>query len=292
MKSFSITISALIMGTAMGIPSFAAEELEVRKTFTERPKNREGHFVYPKRAFVPDDKRSWDIQYPDYAPPYYRDPSVEANTGKGQRWGEPESRVNKANLDLEGFKKFLATSNDKDIPKNPYGRTGIVGQGLLGKWGENWAADPVITRHDPKTGKLLVLLIQRTEGEWAIPGGMVDPEDSKLSLTAARELKEETGLDIKMDAAEEVYTGIVDDARNTDNSWMMTKVYHLHLDTGVSQKIDKVPLETEAPCEVRQVMWITYDDPRLQNLFASHTQFIKITLASLPEKINSFGKGE
>ncbi|KAI2535102.1 nudix hydrolase 9 [Homo sapiens] len=30
--------------------------------------------------------------------------------------------------------------------RNPAGRTGLVGRGLLGRWGPNHAADPIITR--------------------------------------------------------------------------------------------------------------------------------------------------
>ena len=31
--------------------------------------------------------------------------------------------------------------------RNPMGRTGMIGRGLLGKWGPNHAADPVVTRY-------------------------------------------------------------------------------------------------------------------------------------------------
>lgn len=31
-------------------------------------------------------------------------------------------------------------------PQNPIGRTGIRGRGILGRWGPNHAADPVVTR--------------------------------------------------------------------------------------------------------------------------------------------------
>lgn len=31
-------------------------------------------------------------------------------------------------------------------PINPAGRTGIIGRGLLGRWGVNHAADPIVTR--------------------------------------------------------------------------------------------------------------------------------------------------
>lgn len=32
------------------------------------------------------------------------------------------------------------------LPLNPIGRTGISGRGVLGRWGPNHAADPVVTR--------------------------------------------------------------------------------------------------------------------------------------------------
>ena len=31
--------------------------------------------------------------------------------------------------------------------RNPVGRTGMVGRGLLGRWGPNHAADPIVTRY-------------------------------------------------------------------------------------------------------------------------------------------------
>ena len=31
-------------------------------------------------------------------------------------------------------------------PLNPVGRTGLAGRGILGKWGPNHAADPIVTR--------------------------------------------------------------------------------------------------------------------------------------------------
>uniref|UniRef100_A0A493TA46 Uncharacterized protein n=1 Tax=Anas platyrhynchos platyrhynchos TaxID=8840 RepID=A0A493TA46_ANAPP len=30
--------------------------------------------------------------------------------------------------------------------RNPAGRTGLTGRGLLGRWGPNHAADPIVTR--------------------------------------------------------------------------------------------------------------------------------------------------
>jgi ADP-ribose pyrophosphatase len=219
---------------------------------------------YPLRFPVPDNKRPWNVPFPEYHPPY---PLYE--NLKNMSWREPEINLHKA-------------------PQFPYGRTGITGRGVLGKWGANPAADPIITRYNPEDGKLLLLLIQRAEGEWAIPGGMVDPTDKKISAAAARELQEETGLDIDMDDAQEIYQGIVDDPRNTDNAWMTTVVFHKHLDNDTSRIIGTKKVGPADPTEIKAIRWVAYDDPRLKNLYASHTQFIEKALARVKKQIKSF----
>ena len=103
---------------------------------------------------------------------------------------------------------------------------------------------------DHQSGKKVLefVSIQRKDtGEWAIPGGMVDPGE-KVSVTVKREFMEEaldstgTGKD-KLDSlsgmvdeffagGEEVYKGYVDDPRNTDNAWMETVAFSFHDDTG------------------------------------------------------------
>lgn len=63
------------------------------------------------------------------------------------------------------------------------GRTGIRGRGLLGRWGPNHAADPIVTRwlRDSSGKRILnqdtkkpilefVGIMRRIGGEWAIPG--------------------------------------------------------------------------------------------------------------------------
>lgn len=42
-------------------------------------------------------------------------------------------------------------------PLNPKGRTGLQGRGLLGKWGPNHAADPIVTRWKMNNSKSKVL---------------------------------------------------------------------------------------------------------------------------------------
>lgn len=79
----------------------------------------------------------------------------------------------------------------------------MIGRGLLGRWGPNHAADPIVTRWKRDNAGTIVkssrndlnilqmLAIQRKDnGMWAIPGGMVDPGE-KVSATLKREFIEE-----------------------------------------------------------------------------------------------------
>ena len=91
----------------------------------------------------------------------------------------------------------------KNVPLNPKGRTGLKGRGVLGRYGPNHAADPIVTRwkthpeggiiHDKVSSRpiLQFVAIQRRDtSEWAIPGGMVDPGEN-VSETLRREFMEE-----------------------------------------------------------------------------------------------------
>ena len=342
--------------------------------YTERATFK-GEVVYPERFKVPEEKRQWNIPYPEYTPPYYVDNHVKANIyhaeANAKGWAESEnftknfpvevfnnkatsnnpsgqSRIisaikdkfssvknkmtkiifkpeeqelvktictsictshqrewdNKINPPQEGkyfcscilkskFDSHLGSNNiqknDKNLPLNPCGRTGIAGRGLLGKWGPNHAADPVITRYDPATGDLEVLLIKRDGGEWAIPGGMVDATDPNISAAAARELEEETGSKVSMGDAKEIYRGIVRDPRNTDNSWMETVVLHKHLSNELSLMAAQ-NLQAHDAQEIKKIRWTKWNDPRMSQLYASHTDFINKALSSMTKKIEPFAK--
>ncbi|NXT42550.1 NUDT9 protein, partial [Pelecanoides urinatrix] len=184
-------------------------------------------------------------------------------------------------------------------PRNPVGRTGLTGRGLLGRWGPNHAADPVVTRWKrdgsgnkiahPVTGKNILQFIaikRRDCGEWAIPGGMVDPGE-KISATLKREFEEEALNSLQKSPEEKaelekqlhklfsqehfvVYRGYVDDPRNTDNAWMETEAVNYHDETG--EAMDNLPLEAGDDAGI--VKWI--DISEKLKLYASHSNFIKL----------------
>ncbi|PNI41429.1 NUDT9 isoform 3, partial [Pan troglodytes] len=209
-----------------------------------------------ERSQVPNEKVGWLVEWQDYNPVEYTAVSVLA----GPRWADPQIR-------------------------NPAGRTGLVGRGLLGRWGPNHAADPIITRWKrdssgnkimhPVSGKhiLQFVAIKRKDcGEWAIPGGMVDPGE-KISATLKREFGEEALNSLEKTSAEKreieeklhklfsqdhlvIYKGYVDDPRNTDNAWMETEAVNYHDETG--EIMDNLMLE--AGDDAGKVKWVDIND--------------------------------
>nr|XP_056711555.1 ADP-ribose pyrophosphatase, mitochondrial [Euleptes europaea] len=255
-----------------------------------------------ERSEVPNDKVDWSTEWEEYSPVEYTACSVLA----GPQWADPEI----------GDKHFSPKFNEKDgqverkslsgvykvengRPRNPVGRTGIAGRGLLGRWGPNHAADPLITRWKrdssgnkmahPVSGKniLQFIAIKRKDcGEWAIPGGMVDPGE-KLSATLKREFAEEALNSLQKSGAEKeelekqlnrlfrqghfvVYKGYVDDPRNTDNAWMETEAVNYHDESG--ETMDNLHLE--AGDDAGKVKWV--DIGEKLKLYASHADFVRM----------------
>ena len=256
----------------------------------------------PERFKVPDANLSWATRYPQYKPVLYTAPSVTA----GPVWADPDIVANKK-IKLK-FNKIDGKVNRKSfigeykvvngLPQNPVGRTGIAGRGLLGKWGPNHAADPVVSRwkRDNKgavvksrvSGKpiLQFVAIKRNDtGEWAIPGGMVDAGDT-VSQTLKKEFGEEALNTLKMDpkalkdankklkklfkGGHVLYKGYVDDPRNTDNAWMETVAVNYHDDKNLFQMF-----KLQAGDDAGSVIWVDVDSQL--HLYASHSYFISGT---------------
>jgi ADP-ribose pyrophosphatase len=241
-----------------------------QKARTEKPD------IYPERFAVPDDKVSWNVPYEDYSPDTFTAQVVLDHEGT---WADPlnVSDVEREIVSYEGVVKY----DDGGYPLNPRGRTGLKGRGLLGKWGPNFAADPIVTRVNPETKKVEALLIKRADsGEWAIPGGMVDTGE-KVSATLSRELGEETGAKLLFEDADIIYKGYVDDPRNTDNAWMETTASHLHIE-------GERELNLKADSDAVNTKWVELTERNLSNLYASHGDFLRRAMENLHnKKINS-----
>ncbi|XP_076636109.1 ADP-ribose pyrophosphatase, mitochondrial [Colletes latitarsis] len=263
--------------------------------------------IYPssnvKRFEVPEDKVPWNVDFPEYEPVKYT-----ASVLEGKPWADPEIedasfKPNWNTFDEKVNRKSFTGDyviNEDGYPLNPVGRTGVIGRGLLGRWGPNHAADPIVTRWkrnatgaleiDKTTDKPILQFVaiqRRDSGEWAIPGGMVDPGET-ISTTLKREFMEEAMNSLEKDdigkeelessikeffeKGEELYEGYVDDPRNTDNAWMETVASNFHDEHGSA--VGQITLT--AGDDARNAKWMTVD--RNLNLYANHIELIKRTV--------------
>lgn len=264
--------------------------------------------IYPRtdgkiiRFPVPDDKIDWNSSYSMYNPTMFTSMSII-----GQSWADPDLSVSefkpKWNSVDDNINRISLTGKyevKSNYPINPCGRTGVIGRGVLGRWGPNHAADPIVTRwkifekkqifHE-ESGKpiLQFVAIQRKDsGEWAIPGGMVDCGEI-VSSTLKREFMEEAmnllekskedAVKLEKDIEEvfkggiEIFRGYVDDPRNTDNAWMETIATLFHDEEGINVGM----LKLHAGDDAVGVKWIDLD--KNIKLYANHLLFLeKISL--------------
>jgi len=251
---------------------------------------------YPERSLVPD-----------YNPVEFTSAKVyNPETGFCAVWAD------KPVVDVEAILKRQCYSTGSVVPFkntkyglrpfNPVGPTGLTGRGLLGKWGPNYAADPIVTRL--VNGILQIVLIERDDspGTWALPGGMVE-EGQTIKETLKKEFGEEAmctlslepGLGLKyvqdqLDTifnknGREIFRGYVRDPRNTDNAWMETVAVHFHIeDTKFAEA-----LKLKAGDDAMKVMWVPVDDdiPIFKNLYASHHDFVRKAVESREDLKNA-----
>ena len=266
-----------------------------------------------KRVEVPDDKVPWSVEWDLYAPIEFTDTVVLENnrdlpySPTSFKWADPPG-VQELREELERRTTYTAGAekgnmggciefDEHGAPLNPEGRTGLRGRGLLGKWGPNYAADPIVTRHSPLTGVLQVLCVLRKDtDQWALPGGIVRAGES-VSATARRGIQECGNFKHKSKKTEEfkmlvdslfshgvpVYMGYSDDPRNTDNAWIESKVMHFHCSAELGSLL---PLKAEG-AKAEAVVWLDTDSTtelRYGRLYGSHRQWVEQALAPLRQE--------
>ena len=96
------------------------------------------------------------------------------------------------------------------------------------------------------------LVLHRKLGLWLQPGGHVEPADGSMALAALREVREETGLDARLETGQPVHLDIHAIPERTDMP------AHLHLDVRflVVAEGDELTLSDEST----DVRWWPLDD--------------------------------
>ena len=231
------------------------------------------HPKYPAR--IDEDDKDYDSKCP-----FFEDPVLKKFAGI---WAD---RVNVSEEELKERSVWhnnrlisLKESNIKFVKGKPICeiRTGIKGRGLLGRYGPNHAADPIVTKFNYAKLQFEFVSAERTDTippQWCIPGGMVDPGEA-VSQTLKREFTEEVAstcdqniLDLVFKNGKILYSGpTCGDPRTTDSAWIETQVVHYHLSNHVANKIKLTP----QPGENRAVKWISCSDP---NLYGDHAKFV------------------
>lgn len=271
--------------------------------FLSAPHPHPTHASYPERARVPADARSWDVPLPGYDPPRFEHGKLAEAAERGAADPADYAEVREAPQPLGG--EPLVTDPRTGRPRNPRGRTGLAGRGVLYRWGPNKAADAVLTRTRGGSKALLadagdfdVLLIRRGDnGRLALPGGMVDRGEEPRAA-AVRELAEEAMSWVAADgrplpasvldacggaagdALAPIYAGTVGDPRDTDESWMETSAFHVHLTAAQERAIFS---DLRAGDDAVGVAWVPCTDDALggDRLHASHRSLVDLALERL-----------
>jgi ADP-ribose pyrophosphatase len=251
---------------------------------------QKNHPAYPQRSKV--NEVNWNVEDPHYNPVEFTHKVVIANdrTAVPNGWADP------MHVDSEELAKRVSYATGTAVPltivngrpRNPNGRTGMSGRGLLGKYGPNYAADPLVTRKIGD-GPIQMVAIKRVDtGDWAIPGGMVDAGE-QVSATLKREFTEEAmnfkgeefnvaeKLDIVFSGGVPVYIGYVNDPRNTDNAWMETTCVHFHIhDQELASKFN-----LSAGDDASHAKWINIGGDEYKGLYANHKTMVDVALSKI-----------
>jgi ADP-ribose pyrophosphatase YjhB (NUDIX family) len=109
-------------------------------------------------------------------------------------------------------------------------------------------------------------------GKWGLPGGVIEPNETAESA-AARELREETGLDVPA-AAFRYLTSLNNDYLFQDFIWPTLDLCY------VARITEPTPVVNGDPAEVSELAWTSLDDAPLEEFaFESNVEAVRLLRA-------------
>jgi ADP-ribose pyrophosphatase len=229
---------------------------------------------YPPRQRISIDEAPWMLDCDDYDPPHHVDPSVLENDRNkvDGGWADPEEFDAVRELPRIQSAKF---KDDDGKPRNPRGRTGLEGRGMLGMWGANLSAAALVVRTNPDSGHLEVLLGGREDsGALEVLKGFVLP-DEKAEDALRRILSHEAGWESGDSPCDVVFEGYTYDSRQTDNAWVETRAFLV--------SPAEVPSLLTSSGEFDEVKWWPLDDETVNRVPAGQARFIRDSIPRLIE---------
>ncbi|MBO0871822.1 MAG: NUDIX domain-containing protein [Pseudonocardia sp.] len=230
---------------------------------------------------VPEGRRSWSVPWPGYEPVDITPPELRSpERAAAEHWVlDTCTDPREIRDELAERRTHAVVPWDLDAlgwPLHPGGRTGRCGRNLRA-WGENAAADPVVLAGTGARQQLL--LIRRGDcGQWAIPGGHVDPGETPVEALQ-RELAEETGVDVSALAPRIVDQTLVDDPRATDHAWIATTVGVYRLEEPVTPHAGDDAVDARWwPAASLVALTTALTDAREQ-FYAAHREVLAVALA-------------
>ncbi len=229
---------------------------------------------YPERQQIHIDESSWLLDCENYAPPYFVAPEVLAQdcTQVDGGWADPEDV---SAMDLSAIADTSRWKDDQGRPRNPRGRTGIAGRGLLGRWGPNYAVTAIIARRTEPEAPLEILLARRDiDGDPELPAAFFAADHDEYDALAAM-LETEVNWSDDVGDAEEVFDGEVYDARQTDHAWVHSKAMLIY------READGAPDGLSPGDAFEQLLWQPLDAPTVNSLPSAQAAQIREAVRTL-----------
>ena len=229
---------------------------------------------YPPRQRISIDESPWMLDCDGYDPPYHVDSSVlENDRSKNDRgWADPEEFAPLRELPRIAAAKY---KDGDGKPRNPHGRTGLAGRGLLGLWGANLAVAALVVRTNPDAGHLELLLGGKEDSSGLeVLKGFVLPDEA-AGKAALRVLAQEASWEAGDTGLDVVFEGYTYDARQTDNAWVESRAYLILPEVA--------PALLEAGGEFDEIKWWPLDAKTVNRIPSDQARFIRDSLPRLVE---------